>query len=156
MESHHQIREVIQMPFDVISYAYAKKFRWSEIVLKTVQVTQLIIDGIEAGEPINKYQLVTFSNGKFYVASADDINRMPVSGIAIASGNAGDKISVVDEGIIENPAWNFPVNVPIYAGVNGTITTDPPDTPGYVVQRLGKTLSATKIYFDPDKTYWTI
>jgi len=129
---------------------------FTELVTRVMQLTQLVQNELVAGEDLTQYQLVRFVGGVLKVASSDDISRMPVDGMVLASVSSGETVDMLDEGVVENPSWSFTPGNPIYAGPNGTIVQTPPSTPNSVVQKLGVALTATKIYFDPDKTFHII
>ncbi|MEM2338605.1 MAG: hypothetical protein QXW83_00210 [Nitrososphaerales archaeon] len=133
----------------------ARKFIRYETVI--TEIRRLVYSDIECAEPISAYDLVCYDGEKIKRANATDTSRMPVFGMAEDSGNIGDKIDVIDTGIVINPSWNFPqsdIGKEIFVDTTmGGFTTTPPSSSGNVIQRIGRILSPNSIYLNPEEDW---
>ena len=89
-------------------------------------------------------------DGKGYIASSDASDNKPAYAMCIQSGTTNDIVKIKRFGDVEISGASFIVNKTVWL-LSGTpnFSTDLPDcTSGSVIQRLGKTLSATKIFID--------
>lgn len=66
-------------------------------------------------------------------------------GIALQSGSVGTSIDVLLFGKVEDPFFNFPVNAPLFLGLDGSITTVSNATDDFSVT-IGYSLGAGAIF----------
>lgn len=97
---------------------------------KKVKFEAEILSGL-AAEPIPKYSLVQMRPGKrlVLVRPADVDSR--IAGIVTEDLYTNEVGYVITEGLVRNEGWNFSdddVNRPIFSGVNGEITRNPPQS----------------------------
>ena len=99
-----------------------------------------------AGEAIAAYTPVYITNDTAFIASNDDlVNVESFAGIAEVSGNLGDSITVVSDGHIQNPSWNW-TNGFVWLSASGTLTQTLP-APSNLLYRqfIGIAVSPVKI-----------
>lgn len=105
---------------------------------------------LEEGEALSDYDLVYMAmDGKAYKAKADDLNKMPIIGIATTATDGTDrKIQVY--GWIENVGWSWNIGHKLYlsADTAGGIVEAPPN----YKQLIGYAKTATKMLILPDRT----
>lgn len=99
-----------------------------------------------ADEVISALKLVYLSDSSKHIRLADptDYAKSQVIGITLQAGTLGNEIKVLTFGILEDSFFNFPLNIPLYLGMSGTITSDVP-TSGMSV-RIGHSLGSGAIY----------
>ncbi len=95
----------------------------------------------EATDNIPKFSIVQFTDfNKITTANNELITEAPY-GITNQDAAVGDIVSVMMEGIITNPFWDWSslgVNAPLYLDTNGQLTGQRPTVPviiGYVIDR---------------------
>lgn len=82
-----------------------------------------------------------------YASNADETCINTVLGITIGAALAGDPLNLLRNGEIDEPSWNWLLDLPIYLGLNGFITQTPPTSPSKFSLIVGFPLSATKVFF---------
>ena len=93
------------------------------------------------------------SDGSWAAANASTTNTARGL-LGLALGN-----SIADNGLLlnghcTNNNWGFAVGSIIYMDThNGALTTSKPTNANNIVRIVGYTISATKIYFNPDRTF---
>ena len=107
---------------------------------------------VTLGEDIEKFETVFLkvSDGLGYLAdSISGLEEAMPSGIALQAGITGQKIYVVENGPVENTAWNFTIPA-IFLGQDGKPTSNPPLKKNGDVYNvmLGKAISPTKMRVD--------
>lgn len=106
-----------------------------------------------AAVPITKFQVVCFTNANNTVTIADNTDRAttPAVAIAIMDIAAGNLGTFLELGPITNQAWSWinDPNKPIFLGVNGALTQNPPIANDTVIQLIGVPKSSTTIDFKP-------
>ena len=82
---------------------------------------------VTAAEAITPYSVVRYNAfDSVRLARYEDTDNTSM-GIAMNGANAGERLSILPNGIVKNAAWNFPaVNASVYVDVNGLITTADP------------------------------
>lgn len=95
------------------------------------------------------------SDGHYDLADANASGTVPVVGIALESGSGTKKILL--RGTFRNDSWSWSVgdgesNLLYASSTAGDLTQSPPSTAGDYVQVVGRVLSSTTIYFDPQLT----
>ncbi|ANJ20771.1 hypothetical protein HYO99_gp37 [Roseobacter phage RD-1410W1-01] len=102
---------------------------------------------IYAAETLNAYRAVGH-DGLFTQPTVESLSNY--AGVTRSATVIGDPIDVVRAGMLEEGAWNWPVNVPIFISLQGVLTTTIPTGLGVTgVRRIGWTVSPTKINLDP-------
>lgn len=88
-----------------------------------------------AAENISAIKLLTLDNPTDVSLSTSDGScpEATVFGVSRTSGSTGDNIEVITAGVLYDSSFNFPVNAPLFLGINGTITDTAPTT-GYLTQ----------------------
>lgn len=126
-------------------------------MVEKIQADEFLYRDIVADESISKYDVLFFDGDRVKRANATDSSRMPCIGMAEVAASLGEVLDIVHKGAIENDNWNWTIGQTLFVDtVNGAMTTDPPDSAGNLVQEIGRTLSATRIVFDPDERYFTV
>jgi hypothetical protein len=101
--------------------------------IPTLLVEEIIIKKI-AGDTISPFKCVYLDTNSSCKLSDNSTEALgTVIGITSQSGNIGDEISIVTEGIINDPFFNFNLNEPIFLGSNGSIINYQP-TSGVLTQ----------------------
>lgn len=104
----------------------------------------------EAAETISALKLVKLNaSDMFEIADKELYEDALVVGIAITAGAAGATIKAVATGIVEDLAFNFPLNDLLFLGNNGTITNIAPTT-GHNVP-VGYSLGTGAIFLNIEK-----
>lgn len=67
-----------------------------------------------------------------------------VLGVAKTAGLIGEEIDIITEGELEDGLFNFPVNAPLFLGLNGSITDVPPSSGHH--KPIGFSMGVGKIY----------
>lgn len=117
----------------------------------------LFLFNLSAEEDLNPYDCVYVSgDGSVRKAYASDPTRMPCCGIVLTSYGVGGLVKTLITGYVENPDWSFTPNRELYLGADGTITDTPPTGEGVVVQRIGRSITSTRIFFRPDIIWWVV
>lgn len=98
---------------------------------------------------VNAYRLVHNSINPDQVGEADmtDPTKMPIFGIVVVAIMPLARGQVVKRGKVENPAWNWIPNKPLFAGINGNLQQTLPVAPN-TVHKVGWAITPTKIYFE--------
>lgn len=96
-----------------------------------VKLGGLVLEGI-AQDNIPAFSVVQFSDfNKITTASSSIVTEAPY-GIVDQDAAVGDTVSVMMEGVITNPAWDWTaagINAPLYLDTFGQLTPQPPVTP---------------------------
>lgn len=104
----------------------------------------LIGTGTSATEVFAFRAVTTNSVGGLIHASSDIAGHADqVLGVAISGGPVNSQVDFIQAGEVENPAWMFTPEEPVYLGLDGQVTHDP-DTGLFRVQ-IGYAKTATKI-----------
>lgn len=98
---------------------------------------------------VNAYKLVhsTQSPGQVGEADMSDVNKMPIFGIVAVAIVPLATGQVIKRGKVENPAWNWLPNKPLFAGLNGNLQQNLPIAPN-TAQKVGWAITPTQIYFE--------
>lgn len=65
--------------------------------------------------------------GQLVTCSCDTLSdALRVQGVSLASAVAGGGVNVRTAGLVENPAWTFTPNQPVFVGLNGALTQSLP------------------------------
>lgn len=108
-------------------------------------VDQLKIRTYLAAENLSALRLVRV-NSSNQVVYADNTTNSKVIGLTITSSNTGDYVSVLLDGKISDPSWNWDITKKLFLGENGFITQTPP-TNGFLID-VGSVITPTDIYID--------
>lgn len=82
-------------------------------------------------------------DGSVGYASADQVAQAgTVVGVTTGAAGIGNPISVVAEGIVDEPSWSWGAG-PVWLGLNGALTQTIPQSG--VLQRIGLALSPTRL-----------
>ena len=101
----------------------------------------------EAAEPINQFDIVRLVSSELVAkGSSNSSSEAKVQGIAMNSGDTGDDINFIMFGVIEDPAFSFPLLAKLFLSTTGTITTTPPIASGQYVVSLGESLGTGAIF----------
>ena len=65
-----------------------------------------------------------------YADNADLTHLRRVIGITTGAADQGSAVTVVGNGTVNEPSWNWNVNLPVYLGSNGLLTQTVPTAPG--------------------------
>jgi hypothetical protein len=85
-------------------------------------------------------------------ASQLDSTALGVLGVITQSASAGDVVEVVQSGPIDWPAGNLTPNLPLFLGVDGMLTQEPPIT-GWL-RVMGVALDADRVSIEVTQAYW--
>ena len=98
---------------------------------------------VETKEIINAYRAVGYDGFKTQPNLTSLSNYAGVSRVAAV---IGETIDVVRSGLIEESAWDWTVNAPIFIADDGLLTQA---TPTGVIRRIGWAVTSKKINLDP-------
>lgn len=86
----------------------------------------------KASGPIGGHRAVcaAFSGLVKYADSRDVTGAMSVLGLSLHAAEDGAPISVANSGEVIEPSWSWTQDLPIFVGLDGVLTQQPPDT-GY-------------------------
>jgi hypothetical protein len=85
-------------------------------------------------------------------ASQLDSTALGVLGVITQAASAGDVVEVVQSGPIDWPAGNLTPNLPLFLGVEGMLTQEPPVT-GWL-RAMGVALDADRVSIEVAQAYW--
>ncbi|MGL4233166.1 MAG: hypothetical protein ACRDAM_15720 [Casimicrobium sp.] len=108
-----------------------------------------------AAQPLNAFAIVRSVNDTLIdYASADNASHASsVLGFLTGALGAGEKGFVQNKGELENFAWNWVPNQPIWLGVgNGLVTQGNILAPAVFVQRVAFAISPTKIFIEIEES----
>lgn len=109
-----------------------------------VQVNSGTLDvTIIALETLNAYRAVGY-DGLFTQPDADSLSNY--AGVTRMATPIGDPVDVVRSGLMEEGAWTWIPNQPVFSTTNGVLTQT---VPTGVIRRIGWAISATKLNLDP-------
>ena len=98
-------------------------------------------------ETISALQLVSAtSSTEVGVADITALTEATVLGISTVAGVALSEERIIILGVVEDASFTFPVNTPLFLGVNGTITSTPTTTIGQFVTQIGYSLGSGAIF----------
>lgn len=98
---------------------------------------------ITAAEIVNAYRAIGY-DGYFTQLTEESLSNY--AGITRMATIIGDPVDVVRVGLMEDPAWTWTPNTPIFISTDGVLTQT--RTTGFV-RRIAWAISATKINLDP-------
>ena len=81
-----------------------------------------------------------------YASNTDLTHANKILGVTLNAGNSGDTISIVNNGEVIEPTWNWTSNLPIFLGTNGLLTQTPPANPAVFSQIIGFPTNATTMF----------
>lgn len=100
-----------------------------------------------AVEPISQFQCVRLvSSTEVAAGSSDTENESKISGIALNSANTGEDVTFVMFGILESPAFTFPVLAKLFLQSDGTLGTTAPTTVGKFIVVTAQSLGTGAIF----------
>lgn len=101
-----------------------------------------------AGQSISGHRAVLVgTDGLVRYASAQNPDHLGrVGGVAMNAGLPGDEIRFVSFGDLEEPSWDWDVDLPVYLGADGHLTQTEPVT-GFL-QIIGMPAGPTKLFVD--------
>ena len=107
---------------------------------------------VTLAENIGQYKLLIIDSDELaHLANASDINDAhKVAGISLDNGLSGNQIDIVFLGIVENPAWNWDKDKPLFMGDNGNIVQTPTPSDPFI-QQIGVPLEKNRILFNPQR-----
>ena len=102
---------------------------------------------VSLNAPIGGQRVVYLdSNGNLQYASNDLAASMnTVFGVTLAAGIAGGTVRVLKAGFVEDPSWSFTLGIPVFLGVNGTLTQTPPSNTVFSLI-VGFPVTTTKLF----------
>lgn len=121
------------------------------LIPKMVPSSPEIILPIVATTPISGHRIVRISNtGNLAYASSTDISdAVNVIGISQNAAAAGGNVNIQTFGPLDEPSWNWIPGLPVFCGINGTLTQVPPEGPGDSFSIIvGTAMLPTRIYVD--------
>jgi len=118
--------------------------------VRRVEQIAIAYEGREAGESINRYDLVYMDGNLIKKSDASNLNKMPAVAMAITSGALGDSINCWFRGIVSNAVWSLTSGATLFLMSGGVLGHNAPDVSGNVVQSLGRALTETAIHFEPE------
>jgi hypothetical protein len=92
-----------------------------------------------------EFGIVSLIDGVLVASQTTSQHYGKIVGIVVAS--SADSCTVVTQGFVENPSWNWNLSSSIYLGPNGSMTQTEPQTD--LIQQLALPITATKIFFGP-------
>lgn len=113
--------------------------------------TQSILDSATVGESVVFGNLLyQKSDGKWWLADADQASTMPGVRMALEAKSADQTCSMLVMGRVRNDAWSWTVGGLIYASTtSGALTQTQPSGTGDQVQVVGVAYHADKMLFQP-------
>lgn len=100
-----------------------------------------------ASENISQFDLVRLvSNNEVAKGSSDSADEAKISGIALNSASAGEDVTFVMFGVVEDNSFNFPLLSKLFLQSNGTLGTTAPSTSGQYVVASGESLGTGAIF----------
>jgi hypothetical protein len=111
-----------------------------------------------AGENISAYEAVyVSSDNTVSKASASDIDKLPVIGLAVQDMATGQKDNIITFGKIGNSSWSWTAGEDVFIDTTSGGLTDSTGVTSFItgryVHRVGIALSPTQIFVKPDLTY---
>lgn len=105
------------------------------------------IGEFEAGEAISALKLVRASDlATVLIGEKDTYVNSKCLGVALNTVLAGETLEVQEFGKLEDAFFNFPLNEPLFLGLNGLITDTPPVS-GFSIN-IGHGLGTGAIFID--------
>lgn len=104
-----------------------------------------------AAVPISGHRLVMLNrDGRLVYASAGELAHADrVLGVTTAAAAAGDSVVVQRAGELTEPSWSWEVDLPIYLGLDGALTQEPPATPASKFSLVvGVPVTPTTVFFN--------
>jgi len=113
--------------------------------------TQAVFDSATVGETVAFGDLLyQKSDGKWWLADADQASTMPGLRMALEAKSADQTCSMLVAGRVRNDAWNWTVGGLIYASTtSGALTQTQPSGAGDQVQVVGVAYHADKMILQP-------
>lgn len=108
---------------------------------------------VTLAENVGQYKLLIIDTDNLaHLANASDPNDAhKVAAISLDNGLLGNQIDAVFLGVIENPAWSWDKDKPIFMGDNGNIVQVPNPTDPFI-QPIGVVLETNQILLNPQET----
>lgn len=129
-----------------------------EEVNVSVTTTTAPVTEYTAGEALAAKSVVCVgeSDGKVYLAKADDWTTMPAIGITRVAVDADETVEVYQTGKVTNVRreadFSYDDKIFVSELTTGKVTNDPTETTGHLVQSLGRAINATDIVLEIDHT----
>jgi hypothetical protein len=100
--------------------------------------------------PIGGHRVLALDNtGKaVYADSASLPLTQRVVGVSTSSTDAGVDAPIQTYGVMEEPSWNWVVELPVFLGTNGTLTQIPPTSPSKASIVVGFPTSPTTLFIN--------
>lgn len=124
--------------------------------VRRIEQIAIAYESREAGESVNKYDIVYMDGNLIKKADARNRTKMPAVAMAITSGVLGDPIGCWFHGIVSNAAWSLTSGATLFLMSGGILGHNAPDVSGNVVQSLGRALTQTALHFEPEDTIMVI
>jgi hypothetical protein len=106
------------------------------------------------GEDVSFGDILTydFTSEEYLKADATDSTSIPARVIVCEDSTADSQCDLLSYGVITNSSWSWSEGDIYVDTTSGTMTQTAPSGTGEFVQIVGYALTATSIFFDPDKT----
>jgi hypothetical protein len=115
---------------------------------KGITITRNVSEAVSFGDLLS-YE---FSTGYYIDANASDSTSVPARVIVCEDTTGSGQCELLTYGIITNSSWSWSEGDIYVDTISGTMTQTAPSGTGEFVQIVGYALTATSIFFDPDKT----
>ena len=110
-----------------------------------------VLTSFVASQDLDAYTVVYIENGKLWIASADDLAQVEKQFVMVLKDvQSGGLASVIVEGQVVNPDWDWDVSKSIYLGMGGELTQE--FDSALFLNRIATPLSPKVIYIKPDKS----
>jgi len=110
-----------------------------------------LVNEYKAGVALNTFEIVyqTTTADEVAKANATNTSKIPAIGITITSASIGEKIDILQVGLVSNSAWSWTPGDKIYVNtVDGQLTNTAPAGSGNVIQKIGIAKNATTVLFN--------
>lgn len=101
---------------------------------------------VYAGEALGGNRIVVLDGAgqAYYATNADPTHFHRVLGMTLNSGAMGEPVSVIRNGEVIEPSWNWTLYIPVFLGTNGLLTQTQPSTGFSLI--VGFPVTTTKLF----------
>ena len=100
------------------------------------------------------HRLVALMNGQLVYADASDVTQAEGAiGLTLNVVAVGGKPQLATSGTVQDDAWNWTVDQPVFTGLSGALTQTPLTTPPGYYQQIGVAVGAKQIALKVEEAY---
>lgn len=111
--------------------------------------------GIAVGD-ISALKAVASVQGGFATANPDNPNHFAMlAGVALTSAINSESFTLVSAGELDNPEWKWLPSIPVFLGLNGSLTQECPQNTRFV-QQIGFPCGESKLMIRPGQPILSI